>query len=68
MTRTYIAFLRAVNVGGVGSLPTKDLVRLLEKLGVASVKTYIQSGNAVFRARRLDAARLAAGICAAISR
>jgi uncharacterized protein (DUF1697 family) len=43
MTRTYIAFLRAVNVGGVGS-------------------------HAVFRARRLDAARLAAGICAAISR
>ena len=68
MTSTYIALLRAVNVGGVASLPTKDLVRLLEKLGLAEVRTYIQSGNAVFRASRKQAARLPAKIRAAIGR
>ncbi len=68
MTSTYIALLRAVNVGGVASLPTKDLVRLLEKLGVADVRTYIQSGNAVFRTGRKEAARLPARIRAAIGR
>ncbi len=68
MTRTYIALLRAVNVGGVASLPTKDLLRLLEKLGLADVRTYIQSGNAVFRADRNKAARLPAKMRAAIGR
>lgn len=68
MTSTYIALLRAVNVGGVASLPTKDLVRLLEKLGLESVRTYIQSGNAVFRASRQQAARLPAKIRAAVGR
>jgi uncharacterized protein (DUF1697 family) len=58
VTGTYILLLRSVNVGGTGSLPTKDLVGLLEKLGVADIRTYIQSGNAVFRASRAQAARL----------
>lgn len=31
----------------------KDLVRILEELGCTHVKTYIQSGNAVFRHRAL---------------
>jgi uncharacterized protein (DUF1697 family) len=68
MTSTYIALLRAVNVGGVASLPTKDLVELLGKLRLANVRTYIQSGNAVFQASRKDAARLPAKIRAAVSR
>lgn len=45
----YIAFLRGINVGGSGMLRMKDLVSLLEELGFRSIKTYIQSGNAVFR-------------------
>lgn len=47
MTR-YIALLRAVNVGGTGKLPMKDLADLCTGLGFRNVRTYIQSGNVVF--------------------
>ena len=47
--KNYIAFLRGINVGGKNRLPMKDLVSLLESLGLSPVKTYIQSGNVVFR-------------------
>ncbi|MEL6871097.1 MAG: DUF1697 domain-containing protein [Pseudomonadota bacterium] len=46
---TYVAFLRAVNVGGTGKLPMKDLRAICERLGFSDVKTYIASGNVVFR-------------------
>lgn len=45
---TFVALLRAVNVGGTGKLSMKDLVRLCTDLGFASVRTYIQSGNVIF--------------------
>ena len=45
----YVALLRSVNVGG-RSLPSADLRALLEGLGFADVRTYIQSGNVVFEA------------------
>ena len=45
---TYVALLRAVNVGGTGKLPMADFRKLLEGLGFKNVETYIQSGNAVF--------------------
>jgi uncharacterized protein (DUF1697 family) len=47
---TYVALLRAVNVGGT-KLPMADLRSLLEGLGLVGVRTYLQSGNAVFDAR-----------------
>jgi len=46
----YIALLRAVNVGGTGSLPMTELKAICEGLGFTDVKTYIQSGNVLFRA------------------
>ncbi len=46
---TYVALLRAVNVGGTGLLPMKDLAALCTGLGFANVRTYIQSGNVVLR-------------------
>ena len=46
---TYIALLRAVNVGGTGKLPMADLKRMCEALGFTYVRTYIASGNVVFR-------------------
>ncbi len=46
---SYVALLRAVNVGGT-KLPMADLRALLEGLGLTSVRTYLQSGNAVFDA------------------
>ncbi len=65
-SNTYIALLRAINVGGVNALPTHDLVRLLRGLGLKDVRTYIQTGNAVFRATGTDPARIARDIKAKI--
>jgi uncharacterized protein (DUF1697 family) len=48
---TYVALFRGINVGGTGRLPMKELVALLGELGCTDVRTYIQSGNAVFRHR-----------------
>ena len=50
MTETYAAFLRAVNVGGRGKLPMKQLAPMFEACGCSGVRTFIQSGNVVFRA------------------
>ena len=45
----YIALFRGINVGGKNSLPMKELAAILEELGCQNVKTYIQSGNVVFK-------------------
>lgn len=46
---TWIALLRGINIGGNHLLPMKQLKALFEQLGCADVRTYIQSGNVVFR-------------------
>ena len=48
----YVAFLRAVNVGGYGKLKMRDLAELAENCGFGSVKTYIQSGNVALTSPR----------------
>ncbi|MFV2073990.1 MAG: DUF1697 domain-containing protein [Thermoanaerobaculales bacterium] len=55
---TYIALFRGINVGGRNTLPMKELVARLENLGCEDVRTYIQSGNAVFRHAERRASRL----------
>ena len=60
---SYIAFLRAVNVGGT-KLPMADLRALLEGLGLTNIRTYLQSGNAVFDAA--DDAEPASALATAI--
>ena len=62
----YITLFRGINVGGRNILPMKDLTALLQNLGCGNVKTYIQSGNAVFRHPERGASRLAADIQGAI--
>jgi uncharacterized protein (DUF1697 family) len=42
-----IALFRGINVGGSNILPMKELVAILQTIGVGHVQTYIQSGNAV---------------------
>lgn len=49
-TNTWIALLRAVNVGGTGKLPMAELRELCSDVGFEAPKTYIQSGNVVFEA------------------
>ena len=45
----HVALLRAVNVGGTGKLPMVELVAMCEDAGFTDVRTYIASGNVVFR-------------------
>jgi uncharacterized protein (DUF1697 family) len=52
----YALLLRGVNVGTKNSLPMADLRAMLEKLGCTDVKTYVQSGNAVFATKKTEAA------------
>ncbi|HXP90937.1 MAG TPA: DUF1697 domain-containing protein, partial [Fibrobacteria bacterium] len=47
--KTWIVLLRGVNVGGNNKLPMKALAAVLEGIGLVDVRTYIQSGNVVFR-------------------
>lgn len=46
---THVAFLRGINVGGKNKLPMKALAELFKEAGCTDVRTYIQSGNVVFR-------------------
>lgn len=48
---TYVALLRAVNVGGTGKLPMATLVKMCAACGFEQAKTYIASGNALFTSR-----------------
>lgn len=51
----YIALVRAVNVGGTGKLPMTDLKALCEAAGFEAVRTYIASGNVIFRSNADEA-------------
>lgn len=57
---TFVALLRAVNVGGTGKLPMQDLKRLCEQQGFANVRTYIASGNVIFESTKREGAVKAA--------
>ena len=66
--KTWIALLRGINVVGRRKLLMKDLAALLERGGLHSVRTYIQSGNVVFQSTHGTAATLAAAIGALIAK
>jgi uncharacterized protein (DUF1697 family) len=66
--KIYIALLRGINVGGKNALPMKELVAMLGDLGARKVKTYIQSGNAVFAWKGKDTSKLANQITAEIKK
>ena len=63
---TYIALLRAVNVGGTGKLPMADLRALAADAGCTDVRTHIQSGNLV-AARTGTARQCQAALAAALA-
>ena len=60
---TWVALVRGINVGGNRRLPMRDLAMAIEVAGGSDVRTYVQSGNAVFDA---PADRSAASLAAAI--
>lgn len=65
---TFIALLRGINVGGHHKLPMRELVKVLEDIGLHMVQTYIQSGNVVFQSERSDIPALAQEISEAIGK
>ncbi|EDY61387.1 MULTISPECIES: DUF1697 domain-containing protein [Streptomyces] len=68
MTTTYAALLRGINVGGSRKVPMADLRALMEGLGYDGVRSYLQSGQAVFTADHGDEESLAAELTAAIEK
>lgn len=46
---TYISILRGINVGGHRKILMAELRKMYEQLGFIQVKSYIQSGNVVFK-------------------
>ena len=62
----WIALFRGINVGGRNILPMKDLAVMLEAIGCTSVKTYIQSGNVIFRESGSKAPQLANAIAKSV--
>jgi uncharacterized protein (DUF1697 family) len=68
MMITLISMVRGINVGGNRPLRMEKLRGIHEALGYRNVRTYLQSGNAVFEARSPDSARQAAALEARILR
>jgi uncharacterized protein (DUF1697 family) len=56
--RKYIAFLRAINVGGTTIIKMADLKKMFESFGLENVQTYIQTGNVLFESAETSASRL----------
>ena len=49
---TYVAFLRAINLGARRKVPMSALVACLEEAGFADVATHLATGNVRLRSRR----------------
>jgi len=54
----YVSMLRGINVGGHKQIKMDRLSESFEALGFEQVKTYIQSGNVVFKAGKFPVAGL----------
>ena len=58
----YVAFLRGINVGGRAIVSMAVIKEALADLGLADVRTYINSGNVIFSTRASNAQKLGARI------
>ena len=65
---TYVALLRAVNVGGKNQVPMARLRAIFESAGYSDVTTYIQSGNVIFDSPQRSSAKVVDEIEAALAR
>ena len=64
---TWIALFRGINVGGKRIVPMQELRQLFTDCGLQEARSYIQSGNVVFRAASQDRGRLTADIARAVA-
>jgi uncharacterized protein (DUF1697 family) len=62
----YVSMLRGINLGGHKRMKMDQLRKSFEALGFEQVKTYIQSGNVVFKGGKLSTAALSKKIEAKI--
>jgi len=46
---THVAFLRGINVGGNTMVSMKDLAAICTSIGFENVRTYLNSGNVIFK-------------------
>jgi uncharacterized protein (DUF1697 family) len=54
----HVALLRGINVGGNNIIPMAALAKTFERMKLASVRTYIASGNVIFDAPKQDLRKL----------
>jgi len=59
MNTFFIALLRGINVGGKNIIKMEMLKQVFDDMGFSDVKTYIQSGNVIFRTSESDKLKLA---------
>ena len=52
--KRYVAFLRAINVGGKNKISMSDLKVCFEELGAVDVKTCLNSGNVIFSHQEMN--------------
>jgi uncharacterized protein (DUF1697 family) len=64
----YVSLLRAVNVGGSSRIKADALCAVYESLGLADVRTLLQSGNVLFRSGLVDRQQLVKRILQEIER
>jgi len=64
----YVSMLRGVNVGGSGLVKMEPLREAYESIGLADVRTLLQSGNVLFRSGLTDRERLVKRIMQEIER
>lgn len=55
---TYLAFLRAINLGPTRKFPAGDIIRVVEAAGFAGVATHINTGNVRFDSPMRSRARV----------
>jgi len=65
--KTYLALLRAINVGGNAKVAMADLKALLADLGYADPQSLLQTGNLVFQAKESSSDKLEAKLETAIA-
>jgi len=54
----YLALLRGINVGGNNIIKMVDLKACFESMGFSDVRTYIQSGNVLFKSAEKNVGKL----------
>lgn len=61
--KRYIALLRGINISGKNKISMAELKQELEKLGYENVRTYLNSGNAIFDCNIDDKENITKDIC-----